>query len=100
MWAAGANRLYYAAYYAVSALLLNNGISVRTHEGVIRMFSMHFVKTGIVSKEMGSLYTKLFSLRLTGDYDDDYSVTKEDVTTKVKGTKVLIQIIINLINPQ
>ena len=33
-----ANRLYYAAYYAVSALLISYTYEVSTHNGVIQMF--------------------------------------------------------------
>jgi uncharacterized protein (UPF0332 family) len=31
LWNTAINRLYYACYYAVSALLLNNGIKAQTH---------------------------------------------------------------------
>jgi len=34
------NRLYYAAYYAVSALLLANSIEANTHAGVKTMLSL------------------------------------------------------------
>ena len=33
-----ANRLYYAAYYAVSALLISYKYEASTHNGVIQMF--------------------------------------------------------------
>ena len=98
MWAAGANRLYYAAYYAVSALLLQKGYPVKTHDGVVQMFGKHFVKTGIVDREMGALYSKLFSLRLTGDYDDDYTITENDVVSKIEATELLITTVIELTN--
>lgn len=39
-----ANRLYYASYYAVSALLISYGIVVRSHDGVKRMLGPHFLK--------------------------------------------------------
>ena len=42
-----ANRLYYAAYYAVSALLIAYQIPAHTHEGNIQQFGLHFVKNGI-----------------------------------------------------
>ena len=70
MWATGANRLYYAAYYAVSALLIANGISAKTHEGIIRMFNQTFVATGKIDRELGRQYNGLFSMRLTSDYGD------------------------------
>ena len=64
------NRMYYACYYAVCALLIANKIQTKSHDGAKQMFSLHFVKTGIVSKEFGRFYNNLFDERTTGDYDD------------------------------
>ena len=38
-----ANRLYYAAYYAASALLIAYGIRTKSHEGNISQFGQQFV---------------------------------------------------------
>lgn len=65
-----ANRLYYAAYYAVTALLIANGVTVKTHSGVKAMFSLHFIKTRVLDKRFGVIFSTLFSLRMTGDYED------------------------------
>ena len=46
---AAVNRLYYACYYAASALLLNCEIEANTHNGVKTQLSMHFVRTGHLS---------------------------------------------------
>jgi len=40
---------------------------------------MHFIQSGIVSNKAGKLYTRLFELRQTGDYDDMYNLAEEDV---------------------
>ena len=42
------NRLYYACFYAVSALLVNDEIKARKHAGVKQMFGLHFVSTGLI----------------------------------------------------
>ena len=55
-WETIANRLYYAAYNAVSALLIANGDTAQTHSGVIHLFGQHFIKTGLLPAEMGRLY--------------------------------------------
>ena len=89
-WHVVANRLYYAAYYAVSALLIANGDTAQTHAGVKVVFGMHFVKTNIVSREINDLYSKLFSLRMTGDYDDTYNLREEDVLPLLEPTEALI----------
>ena len=65
------NRMYYACFYVVSALLLNAGIDgVRTHEGVRQMFNKHFVLTGIVPKEWGRFYSVVYGNRSEADYED------------------------------
>ena len=64
------NRLYYAAYYAVIALLLENGITAQTHAGVKQMLGLHFVLTGKLSVQTSNIYATLFEKRHSSDYDD------------------------------
>ena len=96
-WDMIANRLYYAAYYAVSALLLQSGYSVQTHHGIIQMLGLHFIKTGIIDKEFGSLYGQLFSLRQTGDYGDTFGLTEKQVLPLLPQTEKFIKDIASLI---
>ena len=65
-----ANRMYYACYYAVSALLIANGITAKSHDGVMQMFGLHFIRTGIFPAYYGKYYSLLFNERQTGDYED------------------------------
>ena len=97
-WEIIANRLYYAAFYAVSALLVSTGHEAHTHNGIIQLFGLHFIKPGKVSIEHGKLYSKLFSLRLTGDYSDTYNLTEEDVLPLIDPTEQFIKAITSLIN--
>ena len=90
-WETIANRLYYAAYNAISALLIANGNTAQTHSGVIHLFGQQFIKTDVFPTEMGRLYHKLFTMRQTGDYDDTYGITEEDVLPFVEPTKKLIE---------
>ena len=89
-WETIANRLYYAAYNAVSALLIASGDTAQTHSGVIHLFGQHFIKTDIFPAETGRLYHKLFTMRQTGDYDDTYGLAEEDVLPYVEPTGELI----------
>lgn len=89
-WEIIANRLYYAAYYAVSALLIANGYLAKSHEGNVRLFGLHFVNTNIVSSEHGKLFQKLLRLRLKGDYSDKYNLTEDDVLSLIEPTENLI----------
>jgi uncharacterized protein (UPF0332 family) len=64
------NRLYYACFYAVSALLLTRGLSSVRHSGVRSLFHQNFVKPGLVAIELAQLYDTLFDNRQKGDYAD------------------------------
>ena len=54
-WSLAGNRLYYAAFHMASALLLDKGITARSHSGVIHLIGAQFVTKGLLEKE----YTKL-----------------------------------------
>jgi uncharacterized protein (UPF0332 family) len=64
---AAVNRLYYACYYAIIALLLKNNISANTHTGVKQMFGMYFIMTGKMDNKYSKFYTLLFNARMSGD---------------------------------
>lgn len=64
------NRLYYACFYAALALLVKNGISTSSHAGVKTMLGLHFVSKGLLEKEHGKTFSRLFEIRHSGDYDD------------------------------
>ena len=64
------NRLYYAAYYVISALLIKSGYECSTHAGVKTLFSLHFVKSGIFDLEYAQILNSLFNNRQAGDYED------------------------------
>ena len=92
-WETAANRLYYAAFDAVIALLAAIGCDAQTHSGVRHICSLKFIKTGIIPNEAGQLYHRLFALRQTGDYDDTYEVSDGDVLPNVAATGELIDTI-------
>ena len=64
------NRLYYACFHAVSALLLAKELSSARHSGVRALFHQHIVKPGLISVSLGQMYDKLFDNRQKGDYAD------------------------------
>lgn len=67
------NRMYYACFYAANALLVANGIEVKSHASVRNSLSSHFVKEGILPKECGKFYSLIFSKRTSGDYEDFFT---------------------------
>jgi uncharacterized protein (UPF0332 family) len=85
------NRLYYACYYAVIALLVKNEINAQTHHGVRQMFGLHFIKTGLIKRESGQFYSDIFDKRQTSDYDDFIDYSFVDVIALIEPAKELIK---------
>ena len=69
-WNACVNRLYYACFYAVSALLVRHGLSSSKHAGVRSLFNRKYVKMGKIPKDLARIYNDLFERRQEGDYID------------------------------
>lgn len=78
-WNLTGNRLYYSVFHMASALLLDKGMSAKTHAGVILLIGEKFIATGLLDKSYGKLFSRLYELRQSGDYDDMYDATEEEV---------------------
>jgi len=78
-WNAVANRLYYACFYLVNALLIHNDLSFNSHNGVKTEFHRSFVKTEKITIKSGKLFSRLFNLRHEGDYADFKRYQKEEI---------------------
>ncbi len=97
LWNTAVNRLYYACYYSVIALLIKNNIDTQTHAGVRQMFGLHFIKTEIIDKDLGKYFSNIFNMRQTGDYDDFFDYTRDDVIELIEPAKQLINRIKELV---
>ncbi len=91
LWNTAVNRLYYACYYAITALLLSKDIKVQTHSGARQMFGLHFIKPGLIDNKLGKFYSDLFDKRQMCDYDDFTDITREDVMDLIVPAKELIK---------
>ena len=73
------NRLYYAMFYAVLALLQEKELGTSKHYGAISLFDREFIKSGIFDKELSKTLHRAFELRQKGDYMEQAEVTRNDV---------------------
>lgn len=97
LWNNIAGRLYYAAFHAVSALLVNDGHSVGTHQGAVVQLHKFYVKTGMLSREDGSFYSQLQTLREKSDYNCSYNASEDEILPRISATKDFIDRVLNLI---
>jgi len=99
-WNACVNRLYYACFYAVSALLLRNGLSSSKHSGVRSLFNRQYVKTGKVPKKIARIYNDLFERRQESDYIDFVRFRESQVLPLISKAEQFVEFIINLIEKE
>lgn len=92
-WNTAINRMYYACFYAVSALLYKHKIEVGSHAGIRNKFGEVFVKTGIINREVAKHYTDLFEKRQKGDYNDFFDYDEETVLRLFPKSQEFIDII-------
>ena len=91
IWDVVANRIFYAAFHAVSALLINDHIEVRSHKGAGLMFGQKYVIPGIFSADDGRLYAKLQDLREKSDYNLVYQSDETEMAPLIEKTRDLIE---------
>lgn len=87
----GSSRAYYAAFYAIQAVLLTKNLSFSKHSGVISAFGQHFVRTGLFPKEFGGYISRLFRERQVSDYDFDIILSEEDALRDAEIAEIIVK---------
>jgi uncharacterized protein (UPF0332 family) len=96
-WNSAINRLYYSCFYAISALLYKYDINANSHAGLKHQFTLHFIKTEVIDKELGRVFVELFDWRQKGDYGDFYDFDKDKTLPLFKPVETLIETVESLI---
>ena len=96
LWNLAANRLYYALYHAASALLLSDGYTSHSHQGLMSQISLNYVKDGKILPEEGKLIRQMFNKRREGDYEDFEETTEEEIQEAMPKVKALVDKLICL----
>ena len=78
------NRIYYACFYAVSALLMTKSLSSAKHSGVMALFNRHFIKENLLPVELGKFYSRMFDNRQQSDYGDIVTVEFQELKKDIK----------------
>ena len=97
-WTLAANRLYYAVFHIATALLIDKSLTAKSHAGVIRILCKEFVLRGLLDQADSRLISRLQNMRNSGDYDDLFDWTEEDVGPLIEPTETLIKKIRSLIS--
>ena len=94
------NRLYYACFYAVSAVLLQRGFTFTKHSAVKAMFHRQLVNAGLVDRKWAGHYTGLFENRHEADYLPFTSFKPAFVESQIEETKNFLTDLSYLLPPR
>jgi len=84
------SRLYYAAFYAINALLAINGFNPKTHTGTKTIFNKEFILTGKIESRFSDFYSFLMAKRFEADYDDFVFIDEKKIQSLLEETEVFV----------
>ena len=91
------SRLYYAAFYAVNALLVSKGFNPKTHTGTKTIFNKEFILTQKLKSSLSDFYTFIMSKRFEADYDDFVFIDNDNMDRLFTQTRDFVNEVTGLI---
>lgn len=77
-------RAYYAAFYALRALLFTRGLEAKTHAGAIHLLNVEFIRPGVFPASHNRLLGGMQRVRELADYDLAAVFTDAEATAAVE----------------
>ena len=91
------NRLYYACFYVVSALLLAKGMSASKHTHVRALLHKEFIQPGIIPLKYGQIFDLLFNNRQKGDRPGPVRLGAEEVEEWLPQAREFVEYVSQLV---
>ena len=85
------NRMYYAMFYSVLALLIYEPYSSSKHSGVLSYFNKNFIRNEVFNKEMGRTLNKAFELRQREDYREYSHLTALEAADFIEKAEAFVR---------
>ena len=84
------NRCYYAAFYAIKAVLALEGKDFKRHKDAVGYFNQTYVATGKFSTDFGKRLGRLKRKREVSDYDDFYVASNEEAIEQYESAELIV----------
>ena len=84
------NRSYYAAFYAVKAIMALSTVDFKRHKDVMGYFNKEYVAKEIFPREIGRKLGTLQRVREKSDYDDFYIASREKAEEQFQTAELVI----------
>ncbi|MEI6209144.1 MAG: HEPN domain-containing protein [Desulfuromonadales bacterium] len=79
------------------ALLLSIDIVPKSHKGTLTLFSLHFIKTGIISKAVGVNLAILQKIREDSDYEIGAFYQQDEALKLLEDTRLFCATVANVL---
>lgn len=93
---AAVSLVYYAVFYAITALLLKEGVVAHKHKQLGIEFRRYFIKTKRLPQKYSELLQELYKARQTADYDAIPNIREERVGELLKEAKEFVDVLLAL----
>lgn len=89
-WADALSKSYYAMFYAASALVRTKGLRPTKHSHVIAAVGEHFVKPGLIARQLHRMLIDMFDERQIADYEVLLSIPPERAQAGLKAAEQFV----------
>jgi len=96
------NRTYYAIFYAINALLLKEGIALKTskHIGIISLFDKEVMHTGKIDKRFSDIVHRQFEMRQKSDYKELVEISMDKAEIAIREAREFVAVIKEIIDKE
>lgn len=92
------NRIYYSAFYALTALFKSKDKVFRKHKGLRSALHRELIRQGTLDKSWGKFFDEVFESRQRGDYIPMVRFENEQVEYLLEQANIFLAEIKNLLN--
>lgn len=85
------NRSYYAAFYAVKAVLALEVVDFKRHKDAVAYFNHRYIASGIFPREVGRSLGRLKRKREMSDYDAFYIASREETREQIQVAEMIVE---------
>jgi uncharacterized protein (UPF0332 family) len=82
------SRTYYAVMHYARAVLVTKNCSPKSHQGVLQLFSQHFIKTGEIAVDTGRILARQQKFREESDYTVESRFSAEAIEIEIADSRL------------
>lgn len=83
------NRIYYAVFYAIRAVLALEGTDFKRHKDVLAYFNKNYIAKEELPKQLGKRVSKLKIVREESDYNDLYVISEIETKEQIESAEYI-----------